>query len=315
MKRLGYLFPGQGAQHVGMGRDLCERFPVARHTFAEADSVLDLDLSGLVWRGPEDRLTLTENAQPALLTTAVAIARVLAAEGSLEPAIAAGHSLGEWSAWVVVGALDFAAALRAVRLRGRFMQEAVPAEVGAMSALLGADLERVVAMCREAAREGELVTPANLNGGGQIVVAGHAAAVARLEELAAAERVRAMRLKVSAPFHSPLMAPAAERMADVLAALPIAAPRVAVVCNVDGRACTEVDRIAPLLREQITAPVRWEDCARAVAASSDVGLEIGPGRVLATLMKRIDRSYPCLATGDVAAVETALATLRGEESA
>lgn len=314
MKRLGFLFPGQGAQHVGMGRGLCDRFAIARQTFAEADEALGFRLSDLAWDGPDEKLTLTENAQPALVTMSVAVARVLAERG-FTPAIAAGHSLGEWSAWVAVGAIEFGPALRAVRLRGRFMQDAVPIGVGAMSALLGADVERVVAMCAEATRAGEQVVPANLNGGRQIVVAGHAAAVSRLEELAGAERIRAMRLKVSAPFHSPLMAPAAERMAEVLAAIAIAPPRAPVVCNVDAQPCAAADRIAPLLREQITAPVRWEECARVVAASSDVGVEIGPGQVLATLMKRIERDYPCHTTGEVAELDATLTALRAEPGA
>jgi [acyl-carrier-protein] S-malonyltransferase len=314
VKRLGFLFPGQGAQHVGMGSALCDRFATARRTFEEADQALGLGLSALAWGGPEEKLTLTENAQPALLTMSVAIARVLAERG-FTPAIAAGHSLGEWSAWVAVGAIDFAAALRAVRLRGKFMQDAVPLGVGAMSALLGADVERVTAMCAEAGRGEEQVVPANLNGGRQIVVAGHAAAVTRLEELAGGERIRAVRLKVSAPFHSPLMAPAAERMGSVLASIAFAPPRAPVVCNVDARPCSEVVRIAPLLREQITAPVRWEDCARAVAASSDVGVEVGPGQVLAGLMKRIERDYACHTTGEVPELEATLAALRAEDGA
>jgi [acyl-carrier-protein] S-malonyltransferase len=309
VKRIGFLFPGQGAQQVGMGADLRARFGVVRSTFAEADEALGMDLSGLCENGPEEVLTLTENTQPALLATSVAIARVLSEQGGIAPVIAAGHSLGEWSAWVAVGALDFAQALRAVRLRGRFMQEAVPAGVGAMSALLGVELDTVLELCRNATREGEPVVPANLNGGRQIVVAGHAEAVARLEELATAERIRSTRLKVSAPFHSPMMAPAAERMTDVLAALALTRPLAPVVCNVDAAPCDDAARIPELLREQITAPVRWEECGRAVAAASEVGVEVGSGRILTGLMRRIDRAYPCHATGDVAGVEGVLAEL------
>lgn len=308
MKRIGFLFPGQGAQQVGMGADLRARFEIAKQTFAEADDALGVDLSGLCERGPEEDLTRTENTQPALLATSVAIARVLKDAG-IEPAIAAGHSLGEWSAWVAVGALDFAQALRAVRLRGRFMQEAVPAGVGAMSALLGVELDAVLDLCRNATRDGEPVVPANLNGGRQVVVAGHAAAVARLEELATVAKIRSTRLKVSAPFHSPMMAPAAERMREVLAGLDVHAPRASVVCNVDATPCADPARIPELLRDQITAPVRWEECGRAVASSSDVGVEVGSGRVLTGLLKRIDRAYPCHATGDVAGVEAVIAEL------
>jgi [acyl-carrier-protein] S-malonyltransferase len=308
MKRIGFLFPGQGAQQVGMGTDLRDCFAVARRTFAEANEALGMDLSGLCESGPEEVLTRTENTQPALLATSVAIARVLG-EAGLSPAIAAGHSLGEWSAWVAVGALDFAQALRAVRLRGRFMQEAVPAGVGAMSALLGVELDAVLELCRDAAREGEPVVPANLNGGRQVVVAGHAAAVMRLEDLAAAGKIRSTRLKVSAPFHSPLMAPAAERMREVLTGLEVSSPRAPVVCNVDAAPCDDAARIRDLLREQITAPVRWEECVRAVAAASEVGVEVGSGRVLTGLMKRIDREYSCHATEDAAGVRAVIAAL------
>lgn len=308
--RIGFLFPGQGSQQVGMGVDLRREFEVARRTFEEADEALGMDLTALCENGPEQRLLLTENTQPALLATSVAAARVLASEGGIVPRIAAGHSLGEWSAWVVVGALDLAPALRAVRLRGRLMQEAVPAGAGAMAAVLGAELDRVTALCREVSLPEEQVVPANLNGGGQIVVAGHAPAVARLERAAAAARLRTARLRVSAPFHSPLMAPAAAGMARVLAGMSFATPSAPVVSNVDGRPCDDGRRIADLLREQITAPVRWEDCARVVAKEVDLALEVGPGQVLTGLMRRIDRSLRVLPAGDGAAVGAVLAAVR-----
>lgn len=307
MTSIAYLCPGQGAQQVGMGEDLCAEFEAARRTFEEADDALGFGLSRLCREGPEDDLTLTENTQPALLTMSVAIARVLEAEAGLAPALAAGHSLGEWSAWVIVGALDFAQAVRAVRRRGELMQAAVPPGVGAMSAVLGTDLESVRALCGAASDgEDDLVVPANLNGGGQIVVAGHATAVTRLEEAAATRKLRTSRLKVSAPFHSPLMASAAEGLVPVLEALEIRSPKAPVVTNVEAAPLSDAGRIAALLREQITAPVRWEECARAVAAGTSFAIEVGPGRVLGGLMRRIDRGFVCKPTGSVDGVRKLL---------
>lgn len=310
MNRVAFLCPGQGAQHVGMGRDLAAEFPAVRRTFDEANEALGEALDRTCFDGPEESLTATGNAQPALLTVSVAIGRVLGEEGGVRPAIAAGHSLGEWSALVLAGALGFADAVRAVRSRGRFMQEAVAAGVGAMSALLGADLGAVEELCREASRgDGEIVVPANLNGAGQVAVAGHAAAVERLEGLARERRLKAMRLRVSAPFHSPLMQPARDRMEAVLAALAIADAVLPVVSNVDGTANTSGERVRRLLGEQITSPVRWEDCTNAVAAAADVAVEVGPGKVLTGLVRRIAPHLRCLPTGDVAGVRAALAGL------
>ncbi|MBY0277135.1 ACP S-malonyltransferase [Candidatus Binatia bacterium] len=300
------LFPGQGSQRVGMGADLCREFAVARETFQEADAALGEKLSELCFTGPEDRLTLTENAQPALLTTSLAVARVLAAEGGLVPQIAAGHSLGEWTALVVMAALDFGDAVRAVRSRGRFMQEAVAPGVGAMSALLGADLAAAEALCVEASQGDEIVVAANVNGAGQIVVSGHQAALARLEALASGRKVRAMRLKVSAPFHSPLMAPARERMAALLRDVPVRAPRGVVLGNVDGEPYGDADSVRERLCAQITGTVLWEACARGVAARTDRGIEAGPGRVLCGLFRRIAPEFRCVATDDVAGVRAAL---------
>ncbi len=306
MRSIAYLCPGQGAQHVGMGADLCAEFEPARRTFQEADEALGFGLSRLCREGPEDDLTLTENTQPALLATSVAIARVLEAEAGLAPAIAAGHSLGEWSAWVIVGALDFAEAVRAVRRRGQLMQAAVPPGIGAMSAVLGSDLETVRELCGVASDADEIVVPANLNGGGQIVVAGHATAVTRLEEAAAEHGLRTSRLKVSAPFHSPLMAPAAEGLAPVLEALAITTPKASVVTNVEAVPLADPGRIAALLGQQITAPVRWEECARTVAAHASFAVEVGPGRVLGGLMRRIDRGFACKPTGSADGVRKLL---------
>jgi [acyl-carrier-protein] S-malonyltransferase len=309
MSRTAFVCPGQGAQHVGMGTDLAAEFATVKHTFEEADDALDAPLSRLMRDGPEDELTRTANAQPALLTMAVAIARTLEAEGAASPVIAAGHSLGEWSALVIAGALDFAEALRAVRERGRLMQEAVPEGRGAMSALFGTDAEGALELCREAsaALAGATVVPANLNGAGQIVVAGDRGAVERLEELAAGRKLRAVRLKVSAPFHSPLMAPAREAMRPVLAALTVRDPDVPVVSNVEGLANSRGDRVRDLLSAQITSPVKWEDCARAVGRAAQCAIEVGPGRVLTGLMRRIVPGFPCAPTGDVAGVRSAIA--------
>ncbi|HEY8515690.1 MAG TPA: ACP S-malonyltransferase [Candidatus Binatia bacterium] len=304
------LFPGQGSQRVGMGEDLCREFAVARETFDEADAALGESLSKLCFEGPEDELTLTENAQPALLVTSIAITRVLASEGGIVPEVAAGHSLGEWSALVAMEAIALADAVRAVRARGRFMQEAVPPGVGAMAALLGADLEVASELCAGASTEGEMVVPANINGAGQIVVSGHATAVERLEKAAAARRVRAMRLKVSAPFHSPLMEPARERMAELLRDVPVKAPRGTVLANVDGEPYASAGDVRAKLCAQITAAVRWEDCARGVAARTDTGIEAGPGKVLCGLLRRIAPQFTCVPTDDVAGVRAALERVR-----
>ena len=306
MKKIAFLCPGQGAQHVGMGVDLCSEFEVARRTFEEADEALGFSLSTLCREGPEDDLTLTENTQPALLTMSVAVARALESEGGIVPTVAAGHSLGEWSAWVAVGALDFAEAVRAVRSRGQFMQAAVPPGEGAMAAVLGTDLDAVREMCAEATSAEELVVPANLNGGNQVVVAGHAGAVGRLEDLAAARKLRATRLKVSAPFHSPLMAPAAEQLGPVLDALQVSVPRAPVVTNVDAAPLDDPTGVADALHRQVTAPVRWEECARAVAGRADVAIEVGPGRVLGGLMRRIERSFRCHPSGDPESLRKAI---------
>ncbi|HZR81936.1 MAG TPA: ACP S-malonyltransferase [Candidatus Binatia bacterium] len=307
MRRVAFVCPGQGAQRVGMARDVHAEFPTVRQTLDEAGDALGEPLDRIVFEGPEDVLTLTENAQPALLAVSVAIGRVLRDHG-IRPVIAAGHSLGEWSALVLAGALDFADAIRAVRQRGRFMQEAVAPGVGAMSALLGADLAAAEQLCRDASRgDGEIAVPANVNGAGQIVVAGHTAAVERLEALARERKVRAMRLKVSAPFHTPLMRPARDRMRAVLDSLAVRDPDPPVVSNVDGRPNASAGRVRDLLAEQITAAVRWEDCAHAVVAACDVVLEVGPGKVLTGLMRRMAPDRPCLATDDVAGVRAALA--------
>ena len=299
------LFPGQGSQHVGMGRDLVAAFPVARRTFEEADSRLGFPLSRLCFEGPEETLRLTENAQPAILTASVAAWRALVETTGLRPAAVAGHSLGEWSALVAAGALSLADAVAGVRERGRLMQEAVPAGEGAMAAVLGADETSVATLCTEVAN-GDVLVPANLNGAGQVVVAGHARAVERLLAAAATRRLRAQRLAVSAPFHCALMAPAADGLARHLALVRFHEPGFPVVTSVEARAVRGTDELLALLVRQVTAPVRWEATMGVLAQTgASVALEIGPGRVLTALAKRIVPSIAAVPAGDVAVIARA----------
>jgi [acyl-carrier-protein] S-malonyltransferase len=294
MPKLALLFPGQGSQFVGMGKSLCDASPVARATFEEADQALGFSLSTLCFEGPEQELQLTANTQPAILTHSIAAYRDLAQrfperlEGA---AFTAGHSLGEYSADVAAGALPFSDAVRLVRERGRFMQEAVPPGVGAMAAIVGLSPEEVAAACREAA-QGESVEPANFNSPEQTVIAGHAAAVTRACAACMARGAkRAIPLPVSAPFHSSLMAPARERMKPLLDAAAFADPNPPVVTNVDARAEASGARLRAALVRQIDSPVRWTASVQLLAAEgADRGLEIGPGSVLSGLVRRIDRA-------------------------
>jgi [acyl-carrier-protein] S-malonyltransferase len=303
---LAFVFPGQGAQKVGMGKSLAERFPICRETFEEADAALGESLSGLCFEGPEDRLLLTEHTQPAILAMSVAVCRLVEAEG-VRPAFAAGHSLGEYSAHVAAGTLSFADALRTVRRRGQYMQEAVPVGTGAMAAILGLDAGAVAAACDEAAAEapGEVVSPANLNAPGQVVIAGHAAAVARAGEKAKARGAkRVIPLAVSAPFHCALMQPAEDRLAPDLRALPAAAPRIPVVANVDAEPKRDAAAAIEALIRQVSAPVRWEDVVkRLVAEGARTFVELGPGTVLAGLIRKIDRSVSVLSVEDERGLE------------
>src|SRR5581483_6501677 len=262
---IALLFPGQGSQKVGMGRDLAEAFPLARETFAEADAALGEPLTQTIFDGPAERLTLTENTQPAILAVSIAAFRVLASRG-LTPSFVAGHSLGEYSANVAAGTFGFGDALRLVRRRGRYMQEAVPVGAGAMAAILGLDAALVAQACLEAA-DGEVVSPANLNGGGQVVIAGSAAAVKRAGERAKALGAkRALPLPVSAPFHCALMKPAEERLAPELRALAVQDPRVPVVANVDAEPKRTARAAIDALVQQVSAPVRWEAVVRRLAS-------------------------------------------------
>ena len=309
---IAFVFPGQGSQVVGMGKALAEAFPVCRATFDEADRALGEPLSQVIFEGPAETLTLTEYTQPAILTTSVAAWRLLDERG-IRPAFVAGHSLGEYSAHVAAGTLEFGDAVRLVRNRGRYMQEAVPVGTGAMAAILGLDERAVVQACAEGA-EGEVVSPANLNGAGQIVIAGASAAVVRAGERAkelGARRV--IPLKVSAPFHCALMRPAQERLAPELRAVTAAAPRVPVVANVDAAPRTTASGAIDALIAQVSSPVRWEDTVqRLVAEGVTTFVEVGPGTVLSGLVKKIARDVAVLniqAPDDAVAVESALAAV------
>lgn len=299
------LFPGQGSQRVGMGHDLAASFAVARRVFEEADACLAAPLTRLCFEGPDDELRLTENAQPAILAASVAAYRVLEETVDLAPCALCGHSLGEWSALVAARALPLADALVAVRERGRLMQAAVPPGEGAMAAVMGLEAEVVAALCAEAAGA-EVLTPANLNGGGQVVVAGHAGAVERLLPLVAARRGRAQRLAVSAPFHCALMAPAADGLARHLAGVRFAEPVLPVVTSVEARRVRGAAELPALLVRQVTAPVRWEETVRAAAAlGGTVALETGPGRVLTGLLRRIVPGLPGIAAGNLEGIAQA----------
>jgi [acyl-carrier-protein] S-malonyltransferase len=284
-----FIFPGQGSQKVGMGRELAATFPVCRQTFEEADAALGEPLSRLCFEGPEDALMLTENTQPAILTVSVAAYRLLSANG-LEPAFAAGHSLGEYSAHVAAGTLSFPDAVRIVRRRGRYMQEAVPVGEGAMAAILGLDAEDVARVCEEVA-DGEVVAPANLNGPGQVVIAGAAAAVRRAGERAKARGAkRVIPLPVSAPFHCALMKPAEDRLGPELRGLETRHPRVPIVANVDAEPKRDGPAAVEALVRQVSSPVRWEAVVRRLASEGvSAYVEVGPGTVLSGLVRKIHR--------------------------
>ena len=306
---IAFVFPGQGSQHVGMGQALAARFPECRETFEQADAALGTAVSTLCFDGPAERLVLTEHTQPALLTVSTAAARALMRRG-VRPAWLAGHSLGEYSAHVAAGTLSFGDAVRTVRNRGRYMQDAAPVGHGAMAAVMGLDAALVEQACREAA-DGQVVSAANLNAPGQVVIAGAAEAVRRAGDRAkalGARRVRA--LPVSAPFHCALMRPARDRLERDLRALVVSDPAVPVVANLDAEPKRgAVDAIAALV-DQVTAPVRWEQVVRRLASEGvDTYVEVGPGAVLSGLIRRMDRGARLLSVEDPDGVDRAVAAL------
>ncbi len=294
-----WIFPGQGAQVVGMAADLAERFAVVRETLAEADDALGFSLSKLMAEGPMETLTLTAHTQPAIVTHSVAVVRVLREAGIDEPVAVAGHSLGEYSALVASGALSLSDALRSVHARGQFMQDAVPAGLGAMAAVIGLDAETVTSVCADRSSDEHLVCAANFNDPTQTVIAGHKGAVeAAMPALKEAGARRVLPLPVSAPFHCPLMAPVQPRLNEVLGSVTILEPSVPVVANVDAVANSDGGRIKGLLVEQVCAPVRWVDCVQTLRAQgADELLELGPGRALAGMVRRIDKELPTTSLG------------------
>lgn len=309
MPKVAFLFPGQGSQYPGMGRELAEAFPCARRIFEEADRELGFSLSKLCFEGPAEALQLTANTQPAILTVSVAAAGVLREKG-LRADFVAGHSLGEYSALVAAGALKLADAVRLVRKRGEFMQEAVPAGQGAMAALLGLDPVAAGEICRQAA-QGQVVSLANLNSPSQVVIAGDRAAVERAVELAKARGAkRAIMLNVSAPFHCALMQPAEERLARDLDVLEIRDAQPPLANNVEARLVRAVPDLREGLKRQVTRPVRWEQSMRALRSEGvQIFVEVGPGKVLSGLMRQIDREATCLHVEDAASLNETLASL------
>ncbi len=299
---IAFLFPGQGSQSVGMGKDLYDNHPVARQTFEEADDALGYKLSQVCFEGPEDQLRLTEITQPAILTVSIAALRVLQARMP-KPAFVAGHSLGEYSAHVTSGTFAFADAVRTVRNRGKYMQEAVPVGVGAMAAILGMDLEKLTAICAEAA-QGEVCQPANINSPEQIVISGNTAAVERAVQLSEERGAKkAKLLPVSAPFHCSLMKPAQDRLEADLNALKMQKPAYPVACNVEAELVNDDIRARDTLVHQVTGAVKWDQCVRLLAAQGvQTFIEVGPGKVLWGLMRQIDRSKTALNVSDNASL-------------
>jgi [acyl-carrier-protein] S-malonyltransferase len=307
--QLAMLFPGQGSQAPGMGKELAEKFPVARQVFEEADDALGFAISRLCFEGPAEELQLTENTQPAILTTSVAAFRAARESGLPEPSFVAGHSLGEYSALVAASVIDLADAVRTVRARGQYMQQAVPVGTGAMAAVLGGELSAIEDACRNAAGD-QVCSVANSNSPSQVVIAGNTEAVDRAIELLKGVAKRVIKLNVSAPFHCALMRPAQEKLADHLERLTFNMPAVPVVTNVDARVTTAPDELRDALLRQVSAPVRWlESMQLLVGEKVQTVIEIGPGKVLSGLMRQTNRDIKCLNVEDAASLEATIATL------
>jgi [acyl-carrier-protein] S-malonyltransferase len=306
MSKLAFLFPGQASQYAGMGRDLAEKFPESRAVFDQADAALGFPISKLCFEGPEEELKLTENTQPAILTVSVAAFRALEKHG-ITPDFAAGHSLGEYSALVAAGGIDFPAAVKLVRQRGRYMQEAVPAGEGAMAAILGLSPGDVADVCKKAAGS-EVVSPANMNSPEQTVIAGGAGAVKRAVEIASqAGAKRAVILPVSAPFHCELLMPAQKRLEPDLRAAKFSALRFPVITNVDAQLITTGDEAREALIRQVTLPVRWlESIREMIEQGVTIFVEVGPGKVLSGLLRQIDRSVRCFNVEDSVSLQSTL---------
>lgn len=304
---LAFVFPGQGSQKIGMLAELAEQYEIVIDTFAEASDVLGYDLWDMVQSGTQEDITLTERTQPLLLTASVAVWRVWQAKGGPQPALMAGHSLGEWSALVCSGVVEFKDAVRLVRNRGAYMQEAVPAGEGAMAAIIGLDDDVIKSICADAC-QGQEVAAVNFNSPGQVVIAGNAAAVERaINGCKEAGAKRALPLPVSAPFHTNLMQPAAERLAEEIMATEFSAPQVLVVHNVNAQTENDPEKIKQLMIEQICSPVLWVGCVNTLVANGiDTMVECGAGKVLSGLCKRIDRSLTAIATEDPVSLEKAL---------
>jgi [acyl-carrier-protein] S-malonyltransferase len=309
MSKLAFLFPGQASQYPGMGRDLAENFPESRAVFDEADAALGFSLSKLCFEGPEEALKLTENTQPAILTVSVAAYRALEIRG-VTPDFVAGHSLGEYSGLVAAGSLDFATAVKLVRERGRYMQEAVPAGEGAMAAILGLAPSDVADVCKKAA-DHEVVTPANLNSPEQTVISGHAAAVKRGVEIASQQGAkRAVVLPVSAPFHSPLMEPAQKRLEHDLRAAAFCPLKFPLITNADAEAISSGEEAREALIRQVTLPVRWHDSVRdMIERGVSMFVEVGPGKVLSGILRQIDRSVRCFSVEDSGSLRSTIERL------
>jgi [acyl-carrier-protein] S-malonyltransferase len=301
MGKVAFLFPGQGAQYVGMGKEFHDHFHVAREIFEEAEDSLHLSISDLCFEGPEETLRQTENTQPAVLTVSIVALKVLQEEKGIHPQITAGHSLGEYSALVASGALSFRDAVQTVRLRGKFMQEAVPMGEGAMAAVLGMTPQEIEAVCEKVSME-EVLCPANFNCPGQIVIAGHSKAVQRAIEEVKKMGKKALLLPVSAPFHSPLMKPAGDRLGKTLEGVLIDDLKVPLITNVEAEINTSKEKVKTLLVNQVSSPVRWEESMqRMIQEGIEQVLEIGPGKVLSGLMKRI---HPDLETKNLEDLQT-----------